>query len=243
MQTQKPIIGIILDWEEQGSFSDFPYFALRTHYIDAIRICGGTPWLIPYGEIDSVDEYLDMIDGLLIPGGFYAMPNNWYLDAKETSPYTETPRFKFEQLIITKALKKDLPILGICAGMQVLAGLFNAKLAANVNKALNSSLEHFDLTKPHKVVITPNSLLHNITGKNEIMTNSHHREIVVKTEAPIIVAARSEDGAIEAIEFKNAKFVIGLQWHPEMLCYQNDQLNEYNPHHLIFRKFIDAASN
>ncbi|MBT4990082.1 MAG: gamma-glutamyl-gamma-aminobutyrate hydrolase family protein [Rickettsiales bacterium] len=243
MNQKKPVIGIILDWEAKGSFSDFPYFALRTHYIDAIRLAGGTPFLIPYGDTDSVADYLQLIDGLLVPGGFYAMPNSWYEGKDEQSPYQKTPRFEFEEVIIKQALNLDMPMLCICAGMQVLAGLFGCKLTADVSSLSNQSIEHFDLTKNHDINIAIDTILHKIVGKSVISTNSHHREAITSVKAPIIVSARANDKVIEAIELKGKKFVLATQWHPEMLCHAGDQINDQNPHHLIFKEFINAAKN
>jgi putative glutamine amidotransferase len=243
MKQKKPIIGILLDWEASGSFSDFPYFALRTHYIDAVRLAGGTPLLVPYGDSNSASEYLDIIDGLLVPGGFYAMPDNWYEGKAEQSPYQETPRFEFEKSIITKALEINLPMLCICGGMQVLAGLFGCKLTSDVNNISATNIEHFDLTKDHNINIEINTILHKIVGKSVISTNSHHQEAIASVKDPIITSARAEDGVIEAIELQDKKFVVAIQWHPEMLCAKSEQITNFNPHYLIFKEFINAAKS
>lgn len=238
MSKKKPIIGIILDWEGDGSFSDFPYFALRTHYIDAVRLAGGTPWLIPYGSKESVPEYLDGIDGLLVPGGFYALPNDWYKNSEKTSPYSKSPRFEFEEILIKKALDLDIPMLCICAGLQVIGGLFGCKLTSEIR----GDVEHFDLTKNHDVKIQTNSILHKIVGREIISTNSHHQEALIEIKGDISVSARSEDGCIEAIEIPGKKFVVGLQWHPEMMCSTDQQIQDFNPHHLIFKEFVNASN-
>ncbi len=243
MSKQKPTIGIILDWEESGTFSSFPYFALRTHYVDAVRLAGGIPLMIPYGDADSAAEYLTKIDGLLVPGGFYAMPSSWYFDAAENSPYKKTPRFEFEEAIITQALELNLPLLCICAGMQVLSGMFGCKLTANVRKYFGDKIEHFDLAQDHDVLISEGSILHKIIGQTTIFTNSHHQEAVVSVTDPVKVSARSLDGCIEAVELPNKKFVLGLQWHPEMQTTNNQQPTTPNPHHLIFQEFVNAANN
>lgn len=236
---KKSVIGIILDWDAGVGFSSSPYFALRTHYIDAVRLAGGTPWLIPYGDVESVEEYLGAIDGLLVPGGFYAMPNHWYENSDKTSPYEKTPRFEFEEILIKRALEIDMPMLCICAGLQVVGGLFGCKLTSE----LKGDVEHFDLTKDHEVNIVPGTILHKIAGRDVITANSHHQEAIISVQGDVNVSARSLDGCIEAIELSNKKFVLGFQWHPEMMCAKKEQIENYNPHHLIFKEFVNAASN
>jgi putative glutamine amidotransferase len=237
----QPIIGIILDWENDGTFSQFPYFALREHYINAINLAGGVPFLIPYSSEDLISIYLDKIDGLLVPGGFYASPSDWYIDPNISSPYQKTPRIDFELKMIKEALDQNKPMLCICAGMQVLAGLLGCKLIPNIDKYIENNIEHFDLSKNHDINIEKDSLLHKITGKNIINVNSHHKEAIFSVNNNIKISARSSDDVIEAIEIIDKKFVIGLQYHPEMMCYKKEQLQDFNPHHLIFKEFINSS--
>ncbi|MBL6785482.1 MAG: gamma-glutamyl-gamma-aminobutyrate hydrolase family protein [Rickettsiales bacterium] len=241
--TTKPIIGVILDWEDKGSFSKHPYFAIREHYINAVRYAGGTPILIPYGDQESITSYLDQIDGLLVPGGFYALPETWYEDKTNTSPYEATPRFKFEEAIINQAFKLDMPILAICAGMQVIAGMHGGKLTSNIANHNNGVIDHFDTKTSHIINVTPDSLLFKITKQSSFQTNTHHQEAVISTSNKVTISGICSDGIIEAIEIKDRKFVLGLQWHPEMLCHHIDQITNQNPHHLIFKEFINAAQN
>lgn len=239
----KPKIGVILDWEANGSFSEHPYFAIREHYINAVRYAGGTPILIPYGDHDSITSYLDLIDGLLVPGGFYALPDDWYEDKTKTSPYQATPRFKFEENLIKKAIQIDMPILAICAGMQVIAGMYGAKLTSDIANYNKGIIDHFDSTISHTINVSQDSLLFKITKQSSFEANTHHQEAVISTSDQMNTSGICTDGIIEAIEIKDRKFVLGLQWHPEMLCHNIDQITDQNPHHLIFKEFINAAKD
>lgn len=232
------IIGVIIDWEKTGSFSDFPYFALRQHYIDAIILAGATPILIPTSDNKKIKHYLNMINGLLIPGGMYKFPDAWYVEENLKSPYAESPRVSFEKEFAKQALAKDLPVLGICAGMQVLAGISDCKLTGNLQSYFKTPLDHFDLNKEHLLKLNKESNLAKFLDLESFRANSHHQEAVVETNEKIRVAATTSDGCIEAIEIKNHKFALGLQWHPEMLCYKQEQINKPNPHHAIFKEFI-----
>jgi putative glutamine amidotransferase len=238
---QKPIIGIILDWQEKGTFSDFTHFALRTHYSEAICLAGGLPFMIPYSEIDIIDDYLYQIDALLVPGGFYAMPNDWYIDNKDGSPYEITPRFEFESQMLLKAIKKDMPILGICGGMQVIAGLMGCKLIPDIKKYIGTDIEHFDLYQDHEITINPNTILYKILGQDKFIGNSHHNEAIIEIANNVIISAKTADGVIEAIELNDKNFIIGLQGHPEMKCSKKEDLTKFNPDHLIFKEFVKRA--
>ncbi|MDB2550371.1 gamma-glutamyl-gamma-aminobutyrate hydrolase family protein [Rickettsiales bacterium] len=241
MTFKKPIIGIILDWQESGSFSDFPHFALRIHYSEAIILGGGLPFMIPYSQTDLIDEYLQQIDGLLAPGGFYAMPNDWYINNQDVSPYDLTPRFEFESNILSKAIALNKPILGICGGMQVIAGLMGCKLIPDIKKYINSNIEHFGFAQDHKMIINDNTILKKIIGKNQIMINSDHNEAIIEVNNNVVISGQAIDGIIEAIELNDKDFVIGLQGHPENKSFKEELLCKSNPCHLIFQEFVKKS--
>lgn len=241
--TKKPNIGILLDWEDDGGYSKLPYFALKSNYVDAVRIAGGLPWMIPYAKISDVRHYLDQVDGLVIPGGFYAMPDEWYVDLDNASPYKKTPRFEFEKAILTESLNRDMPTVGICGGMQVMSGIMGCKLIGDITKYYKSDIKHLEYKQEHLVEVKEGSILHRIVqGKSKFLVNSNHKEAVIEVSNSVIVSAKSTDGVIEAIEISSKKFAIGLQWHPEAMCSSDEQLKEFNPHHLIFKELINNAS-
>lgn len=237
----KSKIGIIADWHESGGYSQYQHFALRTHYIEMIHLAGATAWLIPYSEFSNIDHYISNIDGLLVPGGFYKTPEEWYIDTHNTSPYQITPRLIFEKSMISKALQIDLPILGICAGMQVMSAIMGCKLTGNVNQYLKSDIDHFGYVKNHKISISNDNLLYKIINKDIIEVNSNHREAVAQISNSVKICAKSEDGCIEAIEVKNKKFALGVQWHPDFSCYKKQQISQYNPDYEIIKAFIKSC--
>ena len=123
--SNRPTIGILLDYETSGSFSKRPHYALRTAYFDAIWKAGGVPVGIPYIE-DAKDAYLDILGGLIVPGGFYDFPPELYGDPATGEALH--PRYAFERQLMADALDRDLPTLGICAGMQVMAAARGATM-------------------------------------------------------------------------------------------------------------------
>jgi putative glutamine amidotransferase len=148
----------------------------------------------------------------------------------------------FEKEMISGALGQDLPLLTICAGMQVMAGILGCKLTNNVGKYFNGDVNHFDGNLMHEVVVEKDSLFFDIVGKEFILTNTHHNEGVVKLTDDVIGVGKSEDGCIEAIENRGKKFALGFQWHPENLCSSLWQISDDNVHLRIFKKFIEKCS-
>jgi len=156
-------------------------------------------------EITKIEKYfyikiLNICDGLIITGG-----SKWY---------------NYDIFIVKEAIKKNIPILGICMGMQLLASLDSGEINLELN---NSIINHNDKNKPyvHKVNIIENTLLSKIINKNTINVNSRHN-YHIKKSYNFIISAYSEDNLIEAIEMPNKKFVIGVEWHPEdMLSYDS----------------------
>lgn len=238
----KPKIGIIVDWQEKGSYSQSEHFALKTNYVNAVNLAGGVAWLIPYSSLNNIKYYLENIDGLIVPGGFYKSPDEWYLDQDSTSPYQKSPRLIFEESLIKEALKINKPILGICAGMQVMGAILGCKLTGNIHKYLATKINHFGYQRDHIIDIKKDSLLHKIIKNNEITVNSNHNEAIAEISDKVAISAIAADGCIEAIEIKNKKFAIGLQWHPEFFCNNQDQITKENPHFAIFEYFIKSCS-
>ena len=112
MTSDKPIIGITLDWEKEGTFSPRPHFALREHYFKAVHNAGGLPIAIPHLAAD-IKEYLRTIDGIIIPGGGFAFPEDWYVDVNEPEPYKPSPRLEADIAAIKLVFEADKPLLDI----------------------------------------------------------------------------------------------------------------------------------
>lgn len=128
-------------------------------------------------------------------------------------------------LKIVKYLKKEnIPVLGICLGMQTMAYLDNGIL----QQSLNSKHDQPNKEYAHKVIIDPNSKLYQILKKQTINVNSRHKEVITKTDLDIV--GTSVDGTIEAVEDKEKEFYIGVQWHPETMLTYDDDMNTLFQH-------------
>lgn len=236
---KKPIIaiagGIVKDLRIEFAGED--YTRINNNYPRAIAAAGGVPVILPLiNDIDILINQLSICDGLLLPGGMDINP----------LAYKELPRpllgFCNELVdwyhinLAQKALELNKPILGICRGCQVINVAFGGTLYQDVSYATDYPIMHKQESqlseKCHPIYIEENSIVSEVFGKSYIVNSAHHQ--AVKEVAPNFRnTAISPDGIIEAIEMINKSFIIGIQWHPEMMA-QHDETTMN-----LFRKFID----
>lgn len=230
----RPVIGITLDWLASGSFSPRSHYALRDSYFNAVYAAGGLPIAIPY-QLESQDAYLEMVAGMIIPGGDYPNPADWYVKPNQ-HPYH--PRPAVDLALIGKLVSLKKPLLGICAGMQSLGVATGGKLYLKVMDEHPGCQNHRGVspcTPAHEVQLAEGSLLARLTGKSTLMVNSHHNEAVARVGDGVRVCAQAPDGVIEAIEVVDHPFALGVQWHPEFF------LQEGSPDRALFAGLVDAA--
>ena len=223
---KRPLIGITIDFEEPGGYSKFPWYALRENYSQIVVKTGGMPIFLPH-ESAMAQEYVDKIDGLIITGGAFDVNPSLYCNEEvhETVIIKEN-RTDFELAITQRALRKDIPILGICGGQQLLNVALGGKLIQHIPKEFDKPLAH-EQPNPrdepgHPVNITKGTLLHKIVGVTEMRVNSAHHQAVANVSDLAIVDAVAPDGVIEGIEAPQQRFCLGVQWHPEFEVDPND---------------------
>ncbi|MEE9387733.1 MAG: gamma-glutamyl-gamma-aminobutyrate hydrolase family protein [Paracoccaceae bacterium] len=206
----KPKIAILMDENTSGDASR--YEATKT-YFQAIDNAGGVGFGVPYLN-SSIAPVVAEFDGLMTCGGRFAYPPNWYI-GDQTAQTPHSARFEVEKAIVSGFLERDKPILGICAGMQMLACLQGCKLTPDLAVTFPNAQEHDLVDHLHDITITPGSKLADILGAITLPVNSRHREAIAALNAPVIASAHANDGIIEAIELPGFTFAIGLQWHQE----------------------------
>jgi putative glutamine amidotransferase len=218
---RRPRIAFLMD--ENTSTGGTRYEAAKG-YFHSLVAAGGAPFGVPYAP-ELVDGIVDEFDGLLTAGGRFAVPADWYVG--EAYPSPETPRPAVEIALMRGFLARDKPVLGMCAGMQVLACLHGARLTANLEG-------HDDRELSHEITITPGSLLAGLAGER-LTVNTFHREAIVELGPNLVACASSTDGVIEAVELPAHRFALGLQWHQELL-------GTDHPGQAIFAGFVDACA-
>jgi putative glutamine amidotransferase len=190
-------------------------------YVLAIRQAGGIPIVLPNGDGSParIAEYLELLDGLLMPGGADIPPSEWGEDPHPTTKLLADDRYLFEKALILEWIEKtDKPLLGICLGSQWVNVAHGGSLVQDIPSEFG--VNHRDIT--HSVTLEPDSRLSQIFGETEFDVNSLHHQAVRDVGKGLRVVAKSPDGIIEATETTDPdRFLIGVQWHPEKLMPEN----------------------
>jgi putative glutamine amidotransferase len=215
----RPVIGITLDSEDPGNYSNMPWYALRQNYADAVVEAGGVPLALPH-EPDQANDYLDIIDGLVITGGaFDVNPSIFGAGERHPTVVTKDRRTAFELATTRGALERDMPLLGICGGQQLLHVALGGTLIQHIPDEIPGALAH-EQPNPrdepgHSISVLPGTLLHRIVGADSLDVNSAHHQAAKDASDQIIINAVAPDGVIEGIEAIGKRFCLGVQWHPE----------------------------
>lgn len=226
----RPLIAVILDENTSGDASR--YEASKTCFA-AIDQAGGVPLGIPYLPA-LVDPVIKGFDGLLSTGSRFAFPADWYAEG-QASRAPDSERSGFERALMAGFLARDKPVLGLCGGMQMLAGLHGCKLTADIGAIPATIFAHDDPATRHAVAVTAGTRLRDIVGVDRFEVNSLHREAVIAAADGVTVAAIALDRVIEAIELPNRAFAIGLQWHQERYA------GSEHPGNAVFQAFVAAC--
>lgn len=216
-----PIIGIT------GNYSD-GQLALAPGYYESIVKAGGIPFVIPpFSDDNILLSLLDRLDGLLLSGG--ADINPLYLGEEPIKELhgINPHRDRQELLLVRLAANRQIPMLGICRGIQVMNAAFGGTLYQDIHSQREEScLKHSqDLERnyaSHSIKIKPDSTLYKILGTDTLPVNSFHHQAVKEPAAGFRVVARAADGVVEAIESAEFKSMIGVQWHPECFVQNGD---------------------
>jgi putative glutamine amidotransferase len=233
----------ITSWHRKDSDKLERWEAIRDTYTGAILAAGGLPFILPIAGHDPelIGGYLDHVDGLLFSGGEDVAPAYYGEATDERCEAPDTERDLFEIHLARAALRRSVPVLGICRGLQLLnvaaGGTLYQDIACRPGTMAYHAASGADRRKPiHSVRVRPGSRLHAIMQVGEAMVTSTHHQFV-KCLAPgyRIAAESDEDGIVEAIEHPAHPFLVAVQWHPERL-YRD------HPEHLaLFRALVVAA--
>jgi putative glutamine amidotransferase len=233
---RKPLIGVMpLVDEYKHSYWMLP------GYMKAIEEAGGIPVMLPLSSHSSLlEQIITTLDGLLFTGGHDINPELYGQTASPACGTVIAERDEMEKRLFQLAHALDLPMLGICRGLQLFNSLLGGTLYQDLPSEYPSELTH--VQQPpyhlpvHEVKLERRSSLYRLLEQDKLQVNSYHHQAICNLAPGCQVMARSSDGLIEAIEHPSYQYLQAVQWHPE-LSYEQDRASQ-----LLFSSFVQAAS-
>jgi len=218
----RPLIGICAAVERAhwGPWTDEPAVLVPVSYSNSIQAAGGIPVVLPPDPVsaDSPDELLDRIDALIVGGGADIDAASHGAEPHAETKGTNPARDEFELALASRALEREMPLLGVCRGMQIL----NVATGGTIDQHLPERVGH-ERHRPvpgtwteHEVRLAPGSLAAQAAGSERLSIKSHHHQGIGEIgEGLEATGWATDDEAIEAIESPGGGFVLGVLWHPE----------------------------
>lgn len=231
----RPVIGIIpLYDDEKESYWMLP------GYMKVIEECGGLPIMLPF--TDNTEELLDAYQlcyGILFTGGHDVNPRIYGEEQSEKCGKICPTRDTMESILLDQCLEDNKPFLGICRGIQFINAYLGGTLFQDLPTEYESNVEHHMIApydrQIHEVEVIAGTKLAKIIGAGTHGVNSYHHQAIKEISDELIIMAKSSDGLIEAVEVRDKKFAIGVQWHPEFSYEKSEDSIK------IIKAFVDAC--
>jgi gamma-glutamyl-gamma-aminobutyrate hydrolase PuuD len=242
----KPIILITMSNADDSSLANITGDTMIIYSdqasAQAIIAAGGIPFYVPaMKRMDDVTltAYLNICDGLLITGADTCVNPSYYGEKLETDGRIDSDRDQLDMALIKLAHSRQLPILGICKGMQIINVAFGGTLFQDVDRKHSGIVKHDthnpDRSSPTHIAKLPsNSVLRDIFKTENIELNGGHRQAVKKLGGNLQASALADDDVVEALQGSDDTFLLGIQFHAE--------LNDKPAHTEIFARFVRACS-
>ena len=213
----RPLVGITTYvTSARWSFWELEAALIPADYVRAIERAGARPLLVPPTR-ERVDETLDALDGIVFTGGSDLDPETYGAEPHPETFGVHRERDDAELALLRGALARDMPLLGICRGIQVL----NVGLGGDLHQHLPEVVGHEGHKNDppgefveHDVAIEPETRLAQVLGERTTV-KSHHHQGLARVGDGLVTAAHAEDGAVEAVEAPGRRFAVGVLWHPE----------------------------
>lgn len=234
----KTIIGITTDKIMEDGFY---YQKINESNLKAVYEHGGVPVILPVTDDDeSIERYLSLVDGIYFTGGGDINPLLFGEEPIRQIGAIDYDRDTFEVKLYKHAASKNMPMLGICRGQQIMNVAAGGTLYQDIYAQRQNTNGHspkFTLGgyEHHTVDLIRDSMIYNIFKTDKIKTNSFHHQAVKDVAEGYIATAFTEDGIIECIESSELEFALGVQWHPEIM------FERYPLFCNIFNSFIEAS--
>ena len=232
---KRPAVGITIGYSEKTA----DVFLLQDDYVRSVEKAGGLPLVFAPGRAADAGALLDRVDALVLTGGADLDPAHYDEPPHATVTGLIPERDAFELALCREAVRRDLPILAICRGHQVLNVASGGTLVQDIPSQLAGAGNHDPAVEAwetvHEVVVLPGTRLREILGSERVAVNSLHHQAVKGLGQGLVLSARAkDDGVVEGIEMPDRRFVVGVQWHPEAFW-------DHEPGDPLFAALLDAA--
>ncbi|MFI5006400.1 MAG: gamma-glutamyl-gamma-aminobutyrate hydrolase family protein [Solirubrobacterales bacterium] len=219
----RPTIGVTVGYDDRRA----DFFVLRRDYIRSVEQAGGLPIILAPGRPDDASDLLDRIHGLVLSGGSDVDPALYGEAPHPKLGKVFRERDDFELALVREALARDMPLLAICRGHQVLNVALGGTLIQDIPSEVTGGLEHDPRRerweRAHPVEIHEGTRLRDILKRGAVSVNSFHHQAIERLGDGLVVSARScDDQLIEGVELAGRRFVLGVQWHPEAFWNRED---------------------
>jgi putative glutamine amidotransferase len=220
-----------------------PIYANNRAYVHAVESAGGLPILIPMvNDLNILTALLTRLDGLLLPGGIDLHPNRY---GEEVHPLTEEADLELDEFEITLAswaFQEDIPVLGVCRGMQLINIALGGSLYQDIDEQYPDSIGHTHRNLPrthlaHRISVDPGSRMGKILGTQAVWVNSLHHQAIKKPGEGVRITGHAPDGIPELLEVTGYRFVMAVQCHPEEIYSIEPAFAR------LFSAFVQASSS
>ncbi len=249
MTGKRPIIGVpTQNLQSIGGVSpDIPASWVMSHrYVHALTSAGAVPWLVPLIGEDraTLRAIYDELDGVFLPGGADVDPASYSEERHPACDRSDPPRDRVELMLVRWAMEDRKPVLGVCRGLQIINLAAGGSLYQDLKELLPNAIKHdyFPFRDgyarnhlAHPVRIAAGTRLHALMGLSEFPVNSMHHQGIERLGAGLVANALAPDNLIEGIETADDYFLVGVQWHPEVLVDGDAKTRR------LFEAFIAAA--
>lgn len=222
--------------------SSIPKAFVNRSYVDSVIRAKGIPFIMPITEDEEIIKKMaENADGIIMTGGVDVHPFRFDEEPIEKIGTISAERDEFDFKLMKYAVEMNKPIFGICRGIQVINVYFGGTLIQDIPSQRNTNILHSQTaeyhTAAHKIQIVKDSIIYDMLGENSEV-NSFHHQAVDKLAKDFRVTATAKDGIVEAIEYKKKdSFILGLQWHPELMSAKNVKMQN------IFDMFVEVCKS
>lgn len=226
----KPIIAISGNQLQPntGTFAGHPLTYTPHNFVRGLQQADATPLVLPIGSREDAQQYISLVDGLLLTGGYDVNPALYGEEPHAQLQALFPKRDTFEMALIEAALEKQIPILGICRGMQILNVYYGGSLYQDLPSQFEGDLlQHVQVTTfdipIQQVSLQSDSYLQSLLGE-QLWVNTFHHQAIKELGTGVRAVAHASDGLIEAIEVDDDAQgnILGVQWHPELMLEEDE---------------------